>query len=176
MNRRYPVSGTIRWGGRYRLAGVAVSVGLVTAGLTQAQEMVLAQEARDLQRQVLYLSESLACAQAELDGLKAREDRIAFAAMKGTAPDDLGAASVVEDQEYRILEVNRELGVVILNAGRPQGVRPGLELSVIRSEKVIGTLRVIDARSRISGAVVLRLEKTYPRAQDRVIMATGSKE
>jgi hypothetical protein len=118
----------------------------------------------------------LACSKAEIDSLKAREDRGAFNRAGGSDVDGGAQFSGLEEGEYKVLESSRELGLAVLNAGRRQGLRPGLEFAVLRSDKVVATLRVIDVRSTIAGAVVLKRSGAFPVAQDRVILVPGSKE
>jgi hypothetical protein len=79
--------------------------------------------------------------------------------------------------DYRIVDVNRGLGMAVLNAGRRQGVRPGMTLAVMQSDRAVATLRVVDVRGAVAGAVIETVMAwRYPRAQDRVIRMAGIRE
>lgn len=129
----------------------------------------LAKENQDLRadldeerRRVRKLSEALAHAQARLDD---RESQRAL---------DAGAISTHRRDvpvEASVLDVNPELGVVILSQGARQGVRYGLPLVVTRDQRKVATVRVVDVREHVSGAVVVETERReYPQAGDRAVL------
>jgi hypothetical protein len=53
-----------------------------------------------------------------------------------------------------VLSVKDEWSFVVANIGEQQGVKIGMPLRVMRDEKKIATLRVVDVRQRICGAVI----------------------
>jgi hypothetical protein len=59
---------------------------------------------------------------------------------------------------------------VVGNLGAQQGVKIGMPLRVVRSGRNIATLRVVDVREKISGAVVQEMdsEKDKIRVGDRL--------
>ncbi len=57
-----------------------------------------------------------------------------------------------------IIETKNELSLVIANVGQRQGVRVGMPFQVWRDGKVVGTVKVVDVRDRISGAIIQSLE------------------
>ena len=69
----------------------------------------------------------------------------------GQAGGTLGAATV--------LDVNRDLRLVVLNVGLLQGARIGMPLVVLRGDRVIAELKIVDVRQRICGALIERTEK-----------------
>ena len=127
-----------------------------------------------LQRQVWYLSEALASARAETDFLKARMDSRAYEVAGGTGGLPAESVTVVE-KEYLILDINKELGMVILNGGRQDGVKPGLQFAVVQGDRAVATVRVVDVRTAIAGAVIQKPGRELPRVQDRAIVVTGSR-
>lgn len=130
-----------------------------------------------LQGQVKALSEALATARAENDALKARLDRREFEAAGGTVGDVVPGGRRTGEGEYRILDVNRELGVAVLSAGRRQGVRPGMTFAVMQGDRSVATVRVIDARADIAGAAIESASVwRQPRAQDRAIRVSGARD
>jgi hypothetical protein len=81
------------------------------------------------------------------------------------------------ETEYRIVDVNKGLGMAVLNAGRRQGIRPGMTLAVMQGDRSVATLRVVDARGAVAGAVIeTAMAWRYPKAQDRVIRVAGRRE
>jgi len=69
----------------------------------------------------------------------------------GQAGGTLGAATV--------LDVNPDLRLVVLNVGLLQGARIGMPLIVLRGDRVIAELKIVDVRQRICGALIERMEK-----------------
>ena len=131
-------------------------------------------EVERLQRQVKYLSEALAAARAETDALKARLDSRA-AGIGGGAGAGLPDA-VVRKKEYRVLDVNRELGMVILGAGRRDGLKPGLALAVSGRNRTVALVRIVDVRTAVAGAVIEETDGGYPEVRDRAVLVTGSRK
>lgn len=155
---------------RLRVAWVGFVVVLLVAGTASAEATATAGEV-ELRSQVQGLSQALAAARLENDVLKARLDRQEYEA----AGEWMPGGARVREAEYRILDVNRELGMAILNAGRRQGVRPGMTFAVMQGERSVATLRVIDARAAVAGAVI-ETTRRYPQVQDRAIRMTGTRE
>ena len=53
----------------------------------------------------------------------------------------------------QVISVKEEWSLVVGNLGDQQGVKLGMPLRVVRAGKTIATLRVVDVREKISGAV-----------------------
>jgi hypothetical protein len=70
----------------------------------------------------------------------------------------------------KVLSVKEEWSLVVGNVGAEQGVKIGMPLRVVRGGKTIATLRVVDVREKISGAVIQELdsEKIKIRVGDRL--------
>jgi len=66
--------------------------------------------------------------------------------------------------------------MVVIGAGRQQGLRPGMQLAAMRGGKLVAKLRVVDVRSTITGAVVRRAGREFPVTGDRVVRVAGAKE
>src|ERR1041384_1259711 len=54
----------------------------------------------------------------------------------------------------RVISVKQEWSLVVGNIGEKQGVKMGMPLRVMRADELIATLRVVDVRQRICGAVI----------------------
>jgi hypothetical protein len=63
----------------------------------------------------------------------------------------LGAAAVVD--------VNPDLQMVVLNVGAAQGARVGMPLVVLRGDRVVAELKVIEVRPRLCGALIEKADK-----------------
>ncbi len=53
-----------------------------------------------------------------------------------------------------VVSVKDEWSLVVGNLGEKQGVKIGMPLRVVRDGRVIATLRVVDVRQKICGAVI----------------------
>jgi len=74
-----------------------------------------------------------------------------------------------------LIDVNPELGLVVLNAGRREGVKAGMEFALTREGRKVGEVRVIDVRETIAGAVVTdHGREGFPRVEDRAVLMGGS--
>ncbi|HUJ08759.1 MAG TPA: hypothetical protein VL171_01915 [Verrucomicrobiae bacterium] len=58
-----------------------------------------------------------------------------------------------------VLDVNPSLRLVVLNVGMLEGVRVGMPLVVLRGDRVVAELKVVEVRPRICGALIERVEK-----------------
>ena len=122
-----------------------------------------------LRRQVEDLTDALVLARGEIDALKAQAARSEFAQYP---PLTLKPANVEPELHdgLLVLDANRELQMVVLNKGSRDGMRAGIPLGVVRLDKVVARVRVVDVRSRISGAVVLARDGgDFPEAGDTLI-------
>jgi hypothetical protein len=68
----------------------------------------------------------------------------------------------------RVVSVKEEWSLVVGNIGEKQGVKIGMPLRVMRSDKVIATLRVVDVRQRICGAVIQEMDSGKIIVGDRL--------
>jgi chromosome segregation ATPase len=100
------------------------------------------------------------------------------AAMRSTAQalgvtlhDAKDAAPVAATlQDGMVLSMQEELALVVANLGSRQGVKVGMPFQVLRNGNVIGTVRVVDVRESIAGAVIqdLSSEKEKIKQGDRL--------
>jgi hypothetical protein len=67
-----------------------------------------------------------------------------------------------------VLSVKDEWSFVVANIGEQQGVKIGMPLRVMRGEQRIATLRVVDVRQRICGAVIEDSGKEKIKVGDRL--------
>lgn len=71
----------------------------------------------------------------------------------------------------RVVDANEALQYVVLDVGSDQGVRPGMQFSVLEGDQVLAQLRAEDVRETLSGAVVERVVgERFPTPDDRAIV------
>ncbi len=83
------------------------------------------------------------------------------------APNEETAPGLMDGN---VLSVKEEWALVVGNLGARQGVKIGMPLRVVQGGKTIATLRVVDVREKISGAVIQELdsEKVKIKVGDRL--------
>jgi len=153
------------------LMGVGLSLLVVVSSAGESAED---EDVVRLKRQVRYLGEALAKSNAEVDGLKAKLDGRSYSAADGS--EAVAPNVAVTEKVYRILDINKELGMVILDGGRRDGLRPGLQFAVIEKGQAVARVRVVDVRTAVAGAVVQEDSLGFPRVLDRAVLATGSRK
>jgi hypothetical protein len=57
-----------------------------------------------------------------------------------------------------VISVKEEWSFVVGNLGEKQGVKIGMPMRVMRDDRKIATLRVVDVRQKICGAVVQEMD------------------
>jgi hypothetical protein len=57
-----------------------------------------------------------------------------------------------------VISVKDEWSFVVGNIGEKQGVKIGMPMRVMRGDRKIATLRVVDVRQRICGAVIQEMD------------------
>lgn len=77
----------------------------------------------------------------------------------------------------RVVDANKDLEYVVLNAGKQDGVRVGMVFHVMDGEdQVVATLRAADVRDDLTGSTVEDVVAAgrYPQPSDRVILGQNS--
>ncbi|MCA1658994.1 MAG: hypothetical protein LC642_00405 [Verrucomicrobiaceae bacterium] len=143
--------------------------------LAAVSDLQLAQKEREQYRdQMLRLSEAMlqllrtstggdAKARAELEAqLRSTNELIA----KASDPDEPQPSLM----DGSVISVKEEWSLIVGNLGEKQGVKIGMPLRVVRNDKTIATLRVVDVRQKICGAVVQEMgsEKEKIKVGDRL--------
>jgi hypothetical protein len=76
------------------------------------------------------------------------------------APDGTNQVASVAADAGRVLDVNRELQLVVLSLGRAHGVTIGMPFTVLRGDAVVAHVKVVDVREKISGALIDRMPRS----------------
>ena len=143
--------------------------------LAAVSDLQLAQKERDAYRdQMLRLDEAMLCylKTSQSADAKARMDvetqlrSIDKLVTKSTNAPDLPEPSLMDGS---VISVKDEWSFVVGNVGEKQGVKIGMPMRAMRGDKRIATLRVIDVRQRICGAVVQEMDSK----KDRIKVGDG---
>lgn len=142
------------------------SVEAADSGEREAFEKDLAQKAADARdpaaqaeaRSLLDIMAKARTAQAEARAALETQLRAANRLM-GAGGDETPAANQGGPTltDASVVEIKPEFSLVVANIGRETGVRMGMPFQVWRGNRRVGDVRVIDVRSRISGAVTQNL-------------------
>jgi len=131
--------------------------------LSAVSDLQLAQKERDEYRdQMLRLNEAVLCYLKTSQGgdAKARMDVEAqlrsintLVTKSGTGPEPEPAL-----MDGSVISVKEEWSFVVGNLGEKQGVKIGMPMRVMRDDRRIATLRVVDVRQKICGAVIQEMD------------------
>jgi hypothetical protein len=72
-----------------------------------------------------------------------------------------------------VISIKEELSLIVTNVGSRHGVKVGMPFQVIRSDQEVATVRIVDVREKIAGAVIQNLssEKEKIQVGDRLKVA-----
>jgi len=132
--------------------------------LAAVSDLQLSQKTRDEYRdQMLRLNEAILryIKTSQGDDAQARMDvetqlRSTNALVtKSTNPPEAPESSLMDGS---VISVKEEWSFVVGNLGEKQGVKIGMPMRVMRDDRKIATLRVVDVRQKICGAVVQEMD------------------
>ena len=144
--------------------------------LAAVSDLQLAQKERDEYRdQMLRLNEAVLCylktsqsgdSKARMD-VEAQLRSINTLIAKSTSAPDLPEPGLMDGN---VISVKGEWSFVVGNLGEKQGVKIGMPMRVMRDDRKIATLRVVDVRQKICGAVIQEMDskKEKIRVGDRL--------
>ena len=131
--------------------------------LTAVSDLRLMQQEREKYRdQVLGLSEAILHLLKTSTGGDALARMEVEAQLRGASELATKPQSLPEEtgtlMDGRVVSVKEEWSLVVGNIGEKQGVKMGMPLRVMRADKLIATLRVVDVRQKICGAVIQEMD------------------
>jgi hypothetical protein len=144
--------------------------------LAAVSDLQLAQKERDEYRdQMLRLNEAVLCylrtsqagdAKVRMD-VEAQLRSINTLITQSSSAPDTPEPSLMDGS---VISVKDEWSFVVANLGEKQGVKIGMPMRVMRGDRRIATLRVVDVRQKICGAVIQEMdsEKEKIRVGDRL--------
>ena len=141
--------------------------------LAAVSDLQLAQKERDEYRdQMLRLNEALlrylktsqgGDAQARMDVETQLRGTNQLVSKSKDAPPSSAQPSLMDGS---VISVKDEWSFVVGNLGEKQGVKIGMPMRVIRGDRKIATIRVVDVRQKICGAVIQEMDS--PKEQIKV--------
>ena len=132
--------------------------------LAAVSDLQLAQKERDEYRdQMLRLNEAVLCYLKTSQGGDAKGRMDVEAQLrstntlitKSTSAPDVPEPSLMDGS---VISVKEEWSFVVGNLGGKQGVKIGMPMRVMRDDRKIATLRVVDVRQKICGAVIQEMD------------------
>jgi hypothetical protein len=135
-------------------------------------------ERKSLQEALIRLSEAVLAFQ-KMSVTSSPEARAALEAEMRNAAKALGVvppdvkdapATAATLQDGMVISIKDDLALVVANLGSRQGVKVGMPFQVLRGDSIVGTVRIVDVRERIAGAVIedLSSEKEKIKVGDRL--------
>src|SRR5881628_3552755 len=134
--------------------------------LAAVSDLQLAQKERDQYRdEMLRLNEAVLCylktsqggdAKARME-VEAQLRSINTLITKSTSTPDLPEPGLMDGS---VISVKEEWSFVVGNLGEKQGVKIGMPMRVMQDDRKIATLRVVDVRQKICGAVVQEMDSS----------------
>lgn len=123
------------------------------------------EQSRKLSAQLLKLSEAVVgYFQAAGGGADASpESRMLVEAELRATDEALGLSlqkvkkTPVTVERGQVVSLDPEIGLIVLNVGRKGGIRVGMPLEILRTDRLIGTAMIVDVRDSICGAVLNQL-------------------
>jgi hypothetical protein len=88
------------------------------------------------------------------DAERANAEKEIAAAGKLISDKPSGDIAAGEISHARIVSIDSEIGLVVLDAGRSSGIRVGSPIAVLRGERPLYSALIVDVRESISGAVL----------------------
>jgi septal ring factor EnvC (AmiA/AmiB activator) len=139
---------------------------------------VMAEEKKKLSEAIVQLTEAVALyaktapsTNADVTAALEAAKRNANAALGGSSPNAVEALPVSATiSDGMAISVRDDLALVVMNIGSKQGVKIGMPFQVIRGDHIVGSVRVVDVREKIAGAVIqdLTTEKDRIKVGDQL--------
>ncbi len=173
------------------------ALGLETAGgnsskleqrlLTAVSDLrVVAEEKKKLSEAILRLSEASSLYVKTAAGTNVetrivletalRNANVAIGLNSSNAVEAVAVPATIADG--MAMSVKDDLALVVINVGSKQGVRVGMPFKVVRGDRLIGNVRVVDVREKIAGAIIQNLisEKDRIQVGDRMMVEAPGKQ
>ena len=74
----------------------------------------------------------------------------------------------------KVSDFRKNLSLVVLNVGSEHGVRAGMPFDIVRDNKLVASVYVVEVREKVCGALIERMEENEPvRVEDRAVLRKG---
>ncbi len=123
------------------------------------------EQSRKLSAQLLKLSEAVVgYFQTAGGGAQASPESRMLVEAELRATDEVLGLSLkkvkkmpVTVEHGQVVSLDPEIGLIVLNVGKKGGVRIGMPLEILRTDRLIGTAMIVDVRDSVCGAVLNQL-------------------
>lgn len=139
-----------------------------------------AQVVMDLYRENQELKEQVNRLVIQLDELQRQlaETRSQLDMAKLDGGSEQIAAKPVPEMTYnditrlRVMDVNRKMKVAVVSGGLRAGMKTGMKFSIMRDDKVIAAIRLVEVRENFAGGLVDVVDTDrFPEVGDRLILS-----
>lgn len=110
----------------------------------------------------------------DLTGELARAKSLLAAAEKPAGADALTGSAEGTLEAAQVLDVNPDLRLAVLNVGLLQGARVGMPFVVLRGDRVVAELKIVEVRRRVSGALIENVQKNVTLKAGDIARVTKS--
>lgn len=132
---------------------------------------LMSEENKKLSEAIIRLSEASSFfaktttgASPEARGGLEAEIRNANLALGLNSPNAVEAEPIAATiSDGSVISVKDDLGLVVMNLGTTHGVKVGMPFQVTRDNQIVGTVRVVDVRTKFAGAYILNLSSEKDR-------------
>lgn len=162
------VAGLCGWAG-----GNMARAGSVESGEPVEMLITLHQENQQLRSQVSNLVNQVMALELKLAEVKMEADlALAEKSSGGSASARrIDHAVLMDPTRVEILEVNRDMMVVVISGGLRAGMKSGMNFSVVRDGDVLATVRVTEVRENIAGGLIeWNGKRAFPEVGDRLVL------
>lgn len=90
-----------------------------------------------------------------------RSANAALGVSSGNAVEAPGISPTMN--EGAVISIKDDLALVVMNLGTRQGIKVGMPFQIVRNDRLIGRVRVVDVREKIAGAVIQDLSSEKDR-------------
>ena len=147
--------------------------GSVESGEPVEMLITLHQENQQLRSQVSNLVNQVMALELKLAEVKMEADlELAEKSSGGSASARrIDHAVLMDPTRVEILEVNRDMMVVVISGGLRAGMKSGMNFSVVRDGDVLATVRVTEVRENIAGGLIeWNGKRAFPEVGDRLVL------
>ena len=153
---------------------------LTTLRLLRKSELARQELEQRLRKLQWTASEAIHTAK-ELDGKKrASFEEEARSTQKLLGPPQLRGTTTEVNvdpqglQKAKVVEVRKDLSLVVLNVGARQGIQLGMPFDIVRDGKLVAVVIVAEVRNDVCGALIERMEEKNPvRSEDLAVLRTS---
>ncbi len=162
---------------RQRLADELARLNAVLEQALRGKDGLSAMQRAQALAQAERVKRAIASQQASAECSGTRERSVAVQAANAGAmtnaapvmPPTAPSAPQPTLENGQVVNLNWSLQMAVINLGEVHGAKLGMPFAVIQGDRIVGRLKVVEVREKISGAVIERMDRDKPiQVGDRV--------